>query len=205
MTRKAYYVSEMRLNDRAGQRLYINAEDRSRFLLATSSLAPRQRSFCLTLLYTGCRISEALELRTSSFQMAAGIVTLRTLKRRRPDEFRDVPVPRHLIEVIKTAHRMEDGQFWPGINRTTAYRWVKGAMAAAGISGVHASPKGLRHGFGIHAIQCGVQLNMLQKWMGHASMTTTAIYANAIGDEERAIAARMWAEESARFKGVDLK
>ncbi len=116
-----------------------------------------------------------------------------------------MPVPRHLIEVLKVAHRMDDGQFWPGINRTTAYRWVKSAMEAAGISGAHATPKGLRHGFGIHAIQCGVQLNMLQKWMGHASMTTTAIYANAIGHEERAIAARMWTEESARFKGVDLK
>jgi integrase len=33
---------------------------------------------------------------------------------------------------------------------------------------------------------------MLQKWMGHANMQITAIYANALGEEERAIAAKMW-------------
>jgi len=33
----------------------------------------------------------------------------------------------------------------------------------------------------------------LQKWLGHAQLSTTAIYANAIGKEEQDIAARMWA------------
>jgi hypothetical protein len=37
-----------------------------------------------------------------------------------------------------------------------------------------------------------VPLNMLCKWMGHASMETTAIYANALGAEEQGIAARIW-------------
>ncbi len=36
------------------------------------------------------------------------------------------------------------------------------------------------------------QLNMLRKWMGHSSMATTAIYANAMGAEEMEIAKRMW-------------
>jgi len=54
------------------------------------------------------------------------------------------------------------------------------------------TPKGLRHSFGIHAIRSGVPLNLVQRWLGHASMTTTAIYLQAIGDEEREIAARMW-------------
>jgi integrase len=33
---------------------------------------------------------------------------------------------------------------------------------------------------------------MMQKWLGHARIETTAIYANAVGPEERAIASRMW-------------
>ena len=37
-----------------------------------------------------------------------------------------------------------------------------------------------------------VPLNMLKKWMGHASIETTAIYADAVGKEEQEIAARMW-------------
>ena len=35
-------------------------------------------------------------------------------------------------------------------------------------------------------------LNLVQKWLGHAQLTTTAIYANAIGAEEKTIAQRMW-------------
>ena len=35
-------------------------------------------------------------------------------------------------------------------------------------------------------------LNLLQRWLGHADIATTAIYADAMGPEERAIAARMW-------------
>jgi integrase len=70
---------------------------------------------------------------------------------------------------------------------------VKHVMADAKIAdGPHATPKGLRHGFGIHAIRSGVPLNLVQRWLGHSSMTTTAIYLQAIGDEERTIAARMW-------------
>ena len=53
-------------------------------------------------------------------------------------------------------------------------------------------PKGLRHGFGINATVKGIPLHMLQKWMGHAQLSTTAIYADAVGKEEQDIAARMW-------------
>ena len=59
-------------------------------------------------------------------------------------------------------------------------------------AGPHRVPKGLRHGYAIHALNKGVPLNMLSKWMGHSIMEITAIYANAVGAEQQAIAARMW-------------
>ena len=65
-------------------------------------------------------------------------------------------------------------------------------LAAAGIAGTHASPKGLRHALGVNAVGQGIPLNMVQRWMGHAQLSTTAIYAEAVGEEERSIAARMW-------------
>ena len=58
--------------------------------------------------------------------------------------------------------------------------------------GPHACPKGLRHGFGVAAISKGIALNIVQKWLGHSQLTTTAIYANAVGEEEQSIASRMW-------------
>ena len=190
--------ADMRLYDRANRRLYINAEERARFLRVAEMQAPEVRRFCLTLLYTGCRISEALELTPQAIQPADRVITFRTLKRRNPHLYREVPAPPALIELLAAARGRESGPLWgrrgQRLNRITAYRWIKSVMAEAGIRGAQACPKGLRHGYGIHAIRCGVQLNMLQKWMGHASMTTTAIYANAIGAEELAIADRMWRE-----------
>ncbi|WP_254604158.1 site-specific integrase [Leisingera sp. ANG59] len=192
----------MRLYDRAHQRLYINADERRRFLRATLKRPLKVRCFCLILLYTGCRISEALVLTAEDIQPATRVITFRTLKRRNPHKYREVPVPPSLVELFARGFDLEQSvakcPLWQNdgqpLNRSTAYRWVKSVMAEAKISGAQACPKGLRHGYGIHAIRSGVQLNMLQKWMGHASMSTTAIYANAIGAEELAIADRMWAD-----------
>ena len=74
----------------------------------------------------------------------------------------------------------------------TGWRAVHKVMTAAGLTGPHASPKGLRHGFGVRAVSEGISLNLVQKWLGHAQLTTTAIYADAPGEEEQSIAARMW-------------
>ena len=65
-------------------------------------------------------------------------------------------------------------------------------MTAAKVSGLHATPKDLRHGFGIKAVTSGVPLNMVQKWLGHAQLSTTAIYADASGSEATQLAERMW-------------
>jgi integrase/recombinase XerD len=72
------------------------------------------------------------------------------------------------------------------------WRRVREVMTQAGIRGPHGSPKGLRHGFGVAAVTAGVPLNLVQKWLGHAQLSTTAIYADAVGAEEHAIVARMW-------------
>ena len=46
-------------------------------------------------------------------------------------------------------------------------------MQGAGLEGVPASPKGLRHGFGVAAVTAGIPLNLVQKWLGHAQLSTT--------------------------------
>lgn len=60
------------------------------------------------------------------------------------------------------------------------------------LNGKQRTPKGLRHACGINAIRKNVPLKMLQNWTGHASLSTTAIYANAGGKEETDLAAKMW-------------
>ena len=65
-------------------------------------------------------------------------------------------------------------------------------MEEAQVRGLCASPKGVRHGFGIKAVTSDVPLNMTQKWLGHTRLATTLIYTDATGPEERLLAQRMW-------------
>ncbi len=180
-----------------GLRKYLTRDERERFLSASLTASrPDVRTLCLTLAYTGCRISEALALTPASIQVAEGIIAIRSLKKRGLMVVREVPVPPLLIAKLERVHGLSSlhslQRLWP-LSRGRAWQLVKEVMVQAGIAeGVHASPKGLRHGFGLHAIRCGVQLNLVQRWLGHASMTTTAIYLQAVGNEEREIAARMW-------------
>jgi site-specific recombinase XerD len=76
--------------------------------------------------------------------------------------------------------------------RTTAWKLVKSVMLEAGIAGCLCKPKALRHAFAIEAGQKGVPLNIVQRSLGHARIETTAIYASAIGEEERNLAKRAW-------------
>ena len=77
-------------------------------------------------------------------------------------------------------------------SRITGWRRVKRLMAMAGVHGAAAMPKGLRHTFGVRAFESDMPPHLVQRWLGHASLRTTAIYADVIGREERRIAARMW-------------
>jgi len=65
-------------------------------------------------------------------------------------------------------------------------------MQIAHIAGYQATPRGLRHSFAIASLQAGLPLNLVQRWMGHARISTTAIYAAACGPEELAFAEQVW-------------
>ena len=64
-------------------------------------------------------------------------------------------------------------------------------MKKAALSGPQAAPKGLRR-LRRRLYSKGIQLNIVQELLGHAQMTTTAIYAHAVGAERRGIVARLW-------------
>lgn len=180
--------------DRQGSRKYLNETERRAFLRAAEREPDiSRRAFCLALFYTGCRISEALNLTVERIDGAQKCVVFETLKRRRRGEFRAVPVPEGLMTLL--AKIQPDGDpsqhVWK-FSRPTAYRAIKECMKQAGVTGGMASPKGLRHGFAVACIAKNIPLTMLQKWLGHARLETTAIYLGVTGDEERDLARRLW-------------
>ena len=187
---------ETSLYSASGARKYINAEERQRFLQAADRQDAATRALCHMLAYTGCRLSEALALTTTSVQPSIRVIAIRSLKKRGRIVVREVPAPPALLdELLALAKKAdvdnENAPIWTW-HRTWAWTRMKTVMKEAGIVGLHASPKGLRHGFGVHAVHCGVPLNLVQKWLGHAKLATTAIYTNAVGPEEYAIAEKMW-------------
>jgi len=196
---KPGYVEDLSLYSSSGCRKYLNAAERRRALVIMANLRRDQALFALTLAWTGARVSEVLALTATSFQVESGIVAIRTLKRRK-HAMREVPIPPALVVALdRYFHlsgtpqdpRSKNLRLWPW-HRVTAWRLIKQVMRRAGIVGSQACPRGLRHAFGVGTLQARVPLNLTQRWMGHARLSTTAIYAAASGPEERAFAELLW-------------
>lgn len=194
----------MNLFGQRGERKYLNAAERRRFIRAAHNAAPTVRAFCLTLGWSGGRISEVLALTAAAIDIESGVANIQTLKRRKRGTVRQVPLPREVLgelnHIFQLRRRQRDQdlsneRLWTW-SRTTAWRRVKEVMVIARVAGAHAMPKGLRHGFGVNAFQCRVPSHLVQRWLGHASLRTTSIYGDVVGPEERALAARMWSRSS---------
>jgi integrase len=183
-------VGDWQPYDEAGRRKYVNSAERKRFVAVADAMDEDVRALCYVLTFSGCRISEALNLTRHHIDLERGALTIRTLKRRKLS-FRIVPIPRQLITMLTRLPCGEDGRLFT-MHRATAWRHVKSAMASAAIAGPMATAKGLRHGYGIRAAGKSIPPNLIQKWLGHSSGTTTAIYIDAVGFEEREFAERMW-------------
>lgn len=186
--------------DTHGQRKYLTSKERIAFIEAAIRVGGHTGTFCLLLALTGARISEALQLTPERIDVSNEAIVFETLKRRKRGVFRAVPVPRGLIDRLEAEHsfrlkqndpRARNACLW-NWSRTTAWKRVKYVAAMARLNCTLVKPKALRHAFGIAAVQDRIALTLVKKWLGHAKIETTAIYAEPIGDEERALARLMW-------------
>jgi len=178
--------------DADGRRKYLSKSEGKNFLNEAVQLQKQRALFCLTLYYTGCRISEALNLEGRHLDATANTALIRSLKKRSKKEVRRVPIPEFLIEgLLAIAPNDEGCRIWQ-FSRSTAWRMIKRVMRQAGISGIHATAKGLRHGFGVRGALGQIPINLIQNWMGHADVTTTIIYLEVKGEEERELIGRTW-------------
>ena len=138
----------MSLYGPTGGRKYLNAAERQRFIEAARHASPEVRLFCSMLRWSGGRISEVLALTPAAIDIESGVASIQTLKRRKQDVVRQVPLPSDLIKDLSAFFDLGGKQRDPGLatrrlwkwSRTTAWRRVKQIMAAAGINGAHAMP-----------------------------------------------------------------
>lgn len=193
-------MAKINLFDVNGNRKYVTPEEREQFYNATGAVAKDWRMFGLMLYYTGCRLSEALNIKVKDIDFSSGAVTIRSLKQRSDDIYRQVPLSDEYLRdldnsfdlrILQRRSKPRNSYIW-GWGRKHGYTVIKDIMSKAELTGIQATPKGLRHGFAIACLNKGLPLNMVQKWLGHSKIETTAIYANAVGKEERNLIAKLW-------------
>lgn len=197
-------MQSMSLFSSLGERKYISETERTRFLSALNILdTPSDRTYCEMIFWTGCRPSEALQLTRAQIDLDERTVIIRSLKKhseQKDKHFRCIPLPTSFIKRLDRVHGLRrttlnnsssQKRLWR-FCRTTAWRRIRKVMQAAEIVGIRATGRGLRHSYGVHAVVSDIPETRIQKWLGHASLKTTAIYLNAVGPEDRAIAKRMW-------------
>jgi integrase/recombinase XerD len=176
----------MELFDPQGHRLYLIANNAQREV----------RTFCLVRSSTGCRISEALALTPTSFDFSGRAIVFETIKKAprrglpdRSDAAGYSGYHRHGARAPGQRKTQEEGEGRDSLMAMVAHNRFPEGQGGDGRGrnrrhGPQKYPKGLRHGYGVHAIGSGVPLNMLSKWMGHASLEVIAIYANAQGEAQ---------------------
>ena len=141
---------------------------------------PKYRAVFMTGYGCGLRLSELQGLRPAHID--AGRMVLRVEQGKgRKDRY--VMLPERLLPELRTYWRQYRPQMYlfegkyPG--RPVSQRSVSEALAfarkQAGIS-KHVTMHSLRHAFGTHLLEAGVNVRVIQALLGHRSLVTTQIY-----------------------------
>jgi integrase/recombinase XerD len=169
----------------------LNREQAKALLAVAHKDSLRSAALVNLLVFTGVRISEALNASTADYGHDAGHRTLNI--RRKGGKTAKVAVPAPAVVALNTylgtsgadlvlGHSQSlplfttaTGKPW---NRSEAFRTVQRLARKAGIQG-QISPHSLRHTFATIALDSGTSLHALQDSMGHADPRTTRRYDRA--------------------------
>lgn len=144
---------------------------------------------CLSTIYScGLRLSEGINLRVKDIDRDRGVIAVRNSK---GNKDREVPLPQKTLDLLRKqwkSHRNECLLFPSttrgGANMSTAQdpfskssvqSALHRAVRSAGIN-KRATVHSLRHSWATHLLEAGVNLRLIQVWLGHKSPATTSIY-----------------------------
>jgi integrase/recombinase XerD len=141
---------------------------------------------CLSTIYAcGLRLQEGVQLQVGDIDSGRGVLHVRHGK---GNKDRYVPLPQRTVEMLRwfwQSHRHPTWLF-PSTHQTESCRNApmnvsgvqKAFRAALHESGIAkpATVHTLRHSWATHLLEAGVNLRVIQAYLGHASPTTTAIY-----------------------------
>jgi site-specific recombinase XerD len=162
-------------------------------------LPPREQAMRGVLALAGLRREEVLTLTVGAVRLEPGQAVL--LVRGKGDKERLVPVPRPLRELLldyllrtgKTGPRerlfttLDGSPIYPSSFNRTVGRWGKAV-------GVAVHPHLFRHTYATHLVASGVPIDVVQEWLGHEDLATTAEYLHAAHNRGARAALEGWAE-----------
>jgi len=142
----------------------------------------RRDAVMLELLYaTGLRIGELVALNTENIDLERNYVRIDS-KRQVPFDHRLGPILGSFLRNDRLDLLYDESEQALFLNRrgkrlTRQGFWqiIKGYASKAGLSG-KVTPQTLRHSFARRKLQNGVELNQLQRLLGHAFISSTRIY-----------------------------
>lgn len=161
--------------------MLLSREEVGRILKATGNL---KHLALLTLIYgSGLRVSEAVRLQAEHIDSKKMLLRIDQSKGRKD---RYTVLSKHSLELLRDywrAYQPGKWLFFAGdknkpMPSETAQKIYYLAKQKAGVTrgrGIHT----LRHCFATHALEQGVQLFILKRWLGHASIKTTCMYLHA--------------------------
>lgn len=149
----------------------------------------------LTLLWmfwcTGARLSEVTALDWVNIDLERGLVNIPYEKSKGNYSFRDIPVEDELISLLKRQKSYVESREHESC--VFLSKMGQGRLTKDGISkildkiGTRSSPirpqmrlsaHQFRHSFGIRMLKKGVPETIVQKWLGHSTLTQTSQYIN---------------------------
>lgn len=162
--------------------------DEVRSILDTAR-APQIKAFLTTVYSCGLRLAEALALEVSDIDSERMVLRVR---RGKGGKDRDVPLPDSTLEVLREywkTHR-NPRLLFPALGRggrrgpAATCPMGQGSVQAAMQRVLkelpkikkHATIHTLRHSYATHLIEAGVNIRLVQQYLGHASLVNTMIY-----------------------------
>jgi site-specific recombinase XerD len=151
---------------------------------------------CLTTIYAaGLRLREGVQLRVAQIDSARMLIHVQGGKGAKD---RYVPLSPQLLTLLRAHWRTHRHPVWlfparhaepPDLLATQPLtaRSVQAALhAAVAECGFHkhVTVHTLRHSWATHLLEAGVNLRVIQTWLGHTSPSTTALYTHLTGKTE---------------------
>ena len=177
--RKQLGVTRVTVRKRVIRRLSRDEEQR---LIQTAYRNQGERGLLIkTLLQTGARVSEFVRIRVEDFFLDEAMILLATGK---GGKQRYVPILPELAHELRTYLGKRTTGYLFETNRHGAYsprriqQIVRGAAAMAKIR-KRVYPHLLRHSVATTLLERGMPIEQIQKFLGHARLETTQVYAEA--------------------------